>query len=84
MPNSSAAMSAIDARLPPMSGEPVTTLTVPSSLTCTTALEFRPALNQNPLATPRPWFGPSGARYCGQSRIASSVSLKPITGNFGP
>ena len=40
MPSSSAAMRAIEARLPPMSGEPVSTLTVPSSFTFTVAEEF--------------------------------------------
>ena len=43
-----------------MSGLPVTTITVPSSLTMTSALEVPPMLNQKPEATPRPWFGPSG------------------------
>ena len=61
MPSSSAAMFIIEAREPPMSGWPVTTTTVPSSLTLTWALDSPPALNQKPLATPRPWFGPSGA-----------------------
>ena len=38
----------------PMSGEPTTTIAVPSSLTCTVADEFMPPLNQKPAATPRP------------------------------
>ena len=84
MPISSAAIRAIDARLPPMSGEPTTTVAVPSSLTCTVALEFMPPLNQNPLAMPRPWFGPRGSLRWGWSRIASRVSTKPMRGNFGP
>ena len=44
-----------------MSGFPVTTAALPSALSVTVALEFMPALNQNPTAKPRPWFGPSGA-----------------------
>ena len=62
MPSTSAAMIAIDARDPPMSGFGSTTTAVPSSLTCTAALDCPPMLNQNPDATPRPWFGPSAAR----------------------
>ena len=46
MPNSSAAISAIEARLPPMSGLPVTTVAVPSSLRLTVALDDSPMLNQ--------------------------------------
>ena len=61
MPSSSAAMLAVEAREPPMSGWPVITTTVPSSLMLTWALDSPPALNQKPLATPRPWLGPSGA-----------------------
>ena len=61
MPSSSAAISAIEARLPPMSGLPVTTVAVPSSLRLTVALDDSPMLNQYPAATPRPWLGPSGA-----------------------
>jgi hypothetical protein len=37
---------AIEAREPPMSGLPVATTTVPSSLTCTVALDSPPPLNQ--------------------------------------
>jgi hypothetical protein len=39
-------MIAIEAREPPMSGLPVATTTVPSSLTCTVALDSPPPLNQ--------------------------------------
>ena len=46
MPSSSAASNAIDALLPPMSGLPVTTMAVPSSLRLTVALEDSPILNQ--------------------------------------
>ena len=46
MPSSSAAMLAVDAREPPMSGWPVITTTVPSSLTLIWALDSPPALNQ--------------------------------------
>ena len=44
-----------------MSGLPVMTAAPPSSLIWTVALELEPKLNQNPLAAPRPWLGPSGA-----------------------
>ncbi len=77
-------MSAMLARLPPMSGLPVRTTAEPSALTLTVALDCIPALNQKPAATPRPWFSPSSALYCGWARAASSVSLKPIGPNFGP
>ena len=46
MPRSSAAMLAVEARLPPMSGWPVITTTLPSSVTFTCALDSPPALNQ--------------------------------------
>ena len=46
MPSSSAAMLAVEAREPPMSGWPVITTTVPSSLMFTWALDSPPALNQ--------------------------------------
>ena len=62
MPSVSAAMIAIDARVPPMSGLPVAMVTVPSALTATLAPESPAPLNQKPDADPRPWFGPSGAR----------------------
>ena len=62
MPSASAAMIAIDAREPPMSGFGSTTTAVPSSLMCTAALVCPPMLNQKPEATPRPWLGPSSAR----------------------
>jgi hypothetical protein len=53
---------ATDVRVPPMSVEPSTRLTLPSALTLAVALDFRPTLNQNPDATPRPRFSPpSGA-----------------------
>ena len=73
-PSTSAAIMAIEARDPPMSGFPVTTTAVPSSPTCTAAVDSPPTLNQKPTATPRPWLGPSGSRYCGQSRMAARVS----------
>jgi hypothetical protein len=37
-----------------MSVEPSTRLTLPSALTLAEALDFKPQLNQNPVATPRP------------------------------
>src|SRR6266851_787362 len=45
---------AIEAREPPMSGLPEATLTEPSSLTWTCALDSPPTLNQKPQAIPRP------------------------------
>ena len=56
MPSSSAQMLAIAAREPPMSGWPVVTTTLPSSVMLTCALDSPPALNQKPQATPRPWL----------------------------
>ena len=49
-----------EARVPPMSGEPVTTLAVPSLLMLTMAEDWNPALNQKPEATPRPTGLPFG------------------------
>ena len=46
MPRSSAAMLAVEAREPPMSGWPVMTTTEPSSLMLIWALDSPPALNQ--------------------------------------
>ena len=46
--------AAIEAREPPTSGWPVVTTTLPSSVILTCALDSPPALNQKPLATPRP------------------------------
>ena len=46
MPSSSAAMLAVEAREPPMSGWPVMTRTLPSSVMLTCALDSPPALNQ--------------------------------------
>ena len=53
-PRVSAAIIAIEAREPPISGLPEATLTEPSSLTCTAALNSPPTLNQKPQAMPRP------------------------------
>ncbi len=53
-PSTSAVIIAIEAREPPISGEPVTTLAVPSAWIFTVAEDCMPALNQNPDATPRP------------------------------
>jgi hypothetical protein len=44
-----------------MSGVPAISVTVPSSLTLIEHEVSPPMLNQKPDATPRPWFGPSGA-----------------------
>ena len=61
MPSSSAAIRHIEARAPPMSGVPAISVTVPSSFRLIEAEVSPPMLNQKPEATPRPWFGPSGA-----------------------
>ncbi len=74
MPSTSAAIIAIEAREPPMSGLPDTTTAVPSSLMCTAALDSPPMLNQKPEATPRPWLGPSFSFRCGWFLAASTVS----------
>ena len=44
-----------------MSGVPTASATVPSALTFSDTQVLPPKLNQKPQATPRPWFGPSGA-----------------------
>src|SRR5947209_4305631 len=77
-------MIACAARVPPISGLPVTTAALPSPLSVTVALEFMPALNQKPTAIPRPWLGASGAFQCGWWRAASRICLKPIGPYFGP
>ena len=59
-PRVSAAIIAIEAREPPMSGLLDTTVAPPSSSTCTAAEDSPPMLNQKPQATPRPWPGGSG------------------------
>src|SRR5712672_3664814 len=61
MPSNSAQTLAIAAREPPMSGWPVVTTTLPSSVMLTCALDSPPALNQKPDATPRPCSLPGGA-----------------------
>src|SRR6266436_6008162 len=58
MPKVSAAINAIEAREPPMSGLPVAMMTVPSSLTCTLALDSPPPLNQYPGGDAAPLIGP--------------------------
>jgi len=54
-------MLAMPAREPPMSGWPVVTTTLPSSVMLTWAEDSPPALNQKPDAMPRPCSLPSGA-----------------------
>ena len=61
-PSTSAACMAMEARVPPMSVEPSTRLTVPSSLTLMVQEDCRPTLNQKPWATPRPRRRPSPPR----------------------
>jgi len=53
-PSTSATCMAMAARLPPMSGDPSTKLTVPSGLTLAMALAGPEPLNHAPAATPRP------------------------------
>ena len=66
-------------RVPPMSVEPSTSVTVPSALTLAAALLFSPMLNQKPLAIPRPRFLPtSGVCQWSLQLAASSVSMKPM------
>ncbi len=60
-PSVSAAIIAIAAREPPISGFDDTTVAPPSSSMWTAPVLSPPMLNQKPHATPRPWFGPSGA-----------------------
>ena len=84
MPSSSAAIIVIEAREPPISGLPSLRLTVPSLLIAIETLVSPPKLNQNPQATPRPWFGPRGADQCGCAFAASSVALNPILPKVGP
>ncbi len=74
MPRISAAIIAIEAREPPISGVPTATTAVPSSLTWIAALDSPPMLNQKPEATPRPWLGPSFSFRCGWFLAASTVS----------
>ncbi len=54
MPSSSAAIRLIEARLPPISGLPSVTPTVPSVLTFSETQVLPPKLNQNPQEMPRP------------------------------
>src|SRR5262249_12451331 len=62
IPSTSASCWDTEARVPPISGEPSTSLTLPSGLTIAMALEGPVPWPQNPLATPRPRYGPvSGA-----------------------
>ena len=56
-PSTSATIMPIEAREPPISGLPVAAVTDPSSLTCTSAVDSPPMLNQNPVARPRPCPG---------------------------
>ena len=54
MPSTSAAIMAIEAREPPISGLPETIVAVPSSLMWQAPEDSPPMLNQKPQATPRP------------------------------
>ena len=84
----SASCMAIDAREPPMSGEPSTRLTEPSELTLAETLDLPPQLNQKPLATPRPRFAcPRAGRCSGGARAAalrvSSIADAGVDGAVG-
>ena len=57
-PIASANCMASEARLPPMSAEPMLRLSRPSALTAANAEDSMPTLNQKPVATPRPRFSP--------------------------
>ncbi len=62
MPSSSATIIASEARWPPATSMvPIISASVPSSFRLSDADVSLPMLNQKPVATPRPWFGPSGA-----------------------
>ena len=60
IPRVSATIMAMAARVPPMSAEPSSRLTVPSVWTWMLADDWPPPLNQKPPAAPRPVYGPSG------------------------
>lgn len=76
MPSSSATIIAIAARLPPATSMvPIISATVPSSLTFSVEVVSLPMLNQNPVAMPRPWLGPSGTLSCGCSLAFSRVAI---------
>ena len=80
MPSSSAAIIDIDAREPPISGLPSVRFTVPSGVMFMLTQVLPPKLNQNPQATPRPWFSPRGAAQCGWSLAVRSVASSPMAG----
>ena len=68
-------------RVPPMSVEPSTSVTVPSSFTAAEQLDAPPMLNQNPAAIPRPRFAPvRGDFQWSLSRAASRHSTRPTRG----
>ena len=60
MPSSSATIMAKALREPPVTSTvPKISVAVPSSPTFTVAEVSAPRVNQNPVAMPRPWLGPS-------------------------
>ena len=63
MPSVSASCMAMLVRVPPMSVEPSTSVTMPSSLTLAEQLDAPPMLNQNPAAIPRPRFLPGSGDF---------------------
>ena len=87
IPSTSAVCMANEARVPPMSGDPSTRLTVPSALTLAVALAGPVPLNQNPAATPRPWLATlkgSGVvlvLLCGLDSLQEADARIPGTSN---
>jgi hypothetical protein len=80
MPSASASCMAIEVRVPPMSVEPSTRLTVPSALTLAVTVDLSPILNQKPLATPRPRFA-----LADEGRAAAGLKdLAPFFVGAGP
>ena len=59
IPSTSANCCDTEVRVPPMSGEPSMSFTVPSLWMMAVALAGPVLLRQKPLATPRPRYGPS-------------------------
>ena len=82
IPNVSANCMAIEVRVPPMSVEPSSSVTLPSLFSLASTLEVKPMLNQNPEAMPRPRFLPgavsSGVCHWAESRAACMHSMWPM------
>ena len=63
MPSVSANCMAMLVRVPPISVEPSTSVTMPSPLTLAEQLDVPPMLNQNPAAIPRPRLAPESGDF---------------------